>query len=281
MTEPALDAAPAPLGCPNPCTDLAGSLRRHADGRPDARVARMASAFAQPGAVVSHYQPIIDLGTDEVVAHEALLRVADADGLLPPADLFELAADIGLSQALDQLARRTAIEGAAGWLGENTLFVNFVPSSIYDPAVCLQTTEAAVRRSGISMSQLVFEVVETEKIRDIGHLRSVFARYHEMGARVALDDLGAGHASLEVAAQLEPDVVKLDGDVVRALPTDGEAQAFVADVVALAEEIGATVLAEGVEDATHADAATQAGITLAQGWHYGRPVPRDQTVGPG
>ena len=253
------------------CQDLLGTIDRH---RPDdPRLAPIRDALTQPDALRSHYQPIVDLVAGEVVGFEALLRLTGPDGVVPPGELFALAAEGGWSQALDQVARRTAIEGARGWLGGRSLFVNFVPSSIYDPRVCLRTTEEAARIAGIGMEQLVFEVIETEHIRDVPHLRDIFARYHEMGARVALDDLGSGHASLAVAAELEPDVIKLDGAVVRAAPTTAEARAFITDAVRFARATDSTVLAEGIEEPAQADLARELGVDLGQGWHFGRPVP--------
>jgi EAL domain-containing protein (putative c-di-GMP-specific phosphodiesterase class I) len=253
------------------CGDLAATIARH-EPHPTSMAARVLRALTDPGSMRSHYQPIVDLRSGGVVAHEALLRLTDEHGAIPPGDLFGASARGGWVQALDQMARRTAILGAGSWLGDRSLFINFVPSSIYDPRVCLRTTEMAAAEAGVTMDRLVFEVVETERIRDIGHLRTIFDRYHELGARVALDDLGAGHSSLEVARALRPDVLKLDGAVVRAVD-EPVARRFVADAVELADEIGAVVLAEGIEDERQADRAVAAGVTLGQGWFYGRPEP--------
>jgi EAL domain-containing protein (putative c-di-GMP-specific phosphodiesterase class I) len=262
------------------CGDLVAAIDR-LDPRPPPSIARLREDLARTGAVSSHYQPIVELDTGRTVAFEALLRVTGRDGPVPPGDLFGAAASGGWSQALDQVARRSAIIGAAGWLGDRSLFVNFVPSSIYDPNVCLRTTEQAAREAGIGMDKLVFEVVETERIRDIDHLRRIFARYHAMGARVALDDLGSGYASLAVAAELRPDVVKVDGGVVRRLPDDGDACGFVLEAVTQARSIGAVVLAEGVETQEQAELAVGLGVTLAQGWHFGHPAPAPAAGGPG
>ena len=255
------------------CGDLSSTIDRSGDRRPE--TVRVRAALDRPGALASHYQPIVDVASSQPVAYEALLRLTDADGPVAPGPLFAAAATGGWAQALDQVARCTAIEGAAGWLRRARLFVNFVPSSIYDPAVCLRTTEEAASRAGVSMDQLTFEVIETESIRDIPHLRSIFRRYHEMGAQVALDDVGAGHASLDVAEELRPDVIKLDGRIVRAAVHDDRALAFVERAVAFARtgDPPVTVLAEGVEDAEQLALVRDAGVDLVQGWHLGRPGP--------
>ncbi|QYG91163.1 EAL domain-containing protein [Iamia sp. SCSIO 61187] len=162
--------------------------------------------------------------------------------------------------------------GAAGWLGDHQLFVNFLPSSIYNPSICLRTTEAAIAEAGVPMAQLVFEVVESEHIASVPRLRAIFDRYHEMGAKVALDDLGADHATFGVAEALRPDIMKIDGAIARRLP-DPSAVAFVRQAVALADASGAKVLIEGVEDQHQLDSAVELGVDLAQGYLLGRPAP--------
>ncbi len=256
------------------CSDLVGTLAS-VDGD-DQHAARWRRALDPPDAMRSHYQPIIDVVTGCVVGHEALLRIVDpVDGsAVSPAELFQAARRGGWHQALDQAARRSAIVGAGPWLDEALLFINFLPSSIYNPSVCLRTTEAAARASGISMGQLVFEVVESEHITSVPHLRQIFDRYHEMGARVALDDLGANHATLSVAEALRPDVMKIDGAISRALP-EPVAVGFVEQVVALGASIGSQVLIEGVEEPQQLECAVELGVDLAQGHLLGRPVPRD------
>lgn len=230
--------------------------------------------MADPLSMQCHYQPVVDVRTMEVVGWEALLRVTDTDThvTIPPFELFTAAARGGWHQALDQVARRTAILGAAGWLDGKQLFVNFLPSSIYNPAICLRTTEAAAVEAQVPMDQLVFEVVESEHIASVPTLRAIFDRYHEMGAKVALDDLGSGHATLGVAEALQPDIMKIDGEITRRLPEEG-ASSFVAQAVELATSIGGKVLVEGVEEHRQLECAVELGADLAQGYLLGRPAP--------
>lgn len=255
------------------CERLVETIGDADDGRDD-RLAGWQAILADRDAMRCHYQPIFAVDTMQVVGHEALLRVTDPATHLtiPPAELFAAAMDGGWHQALDQAARRTAILGAADWLGDDQLFVNFLPSSIYNPSVCLRTTEAAATEAGVPMDQLVFEVVESEHIADVPHLRAIFDRYHEMGAKVALDDLGAGHATLAVAQALRPDIVKIDGAIARQLP-DADAASFVERTVAAVGSSGGKVLIEGVEERRQLDRAIDLGVDLAQGYLLGRPAP--------
>ena len=226
------------------------------------------------------YQPIVDLTTGRTVAHEALLRATAADGApVYPDVLFPAAEAAGWTHVLDRIGRTTALHQAGPWLGEDLLFINFVPTSIYRPQVCLRTTEKAAQEAGLALSQLVFEVTESHQVQDLDHLDAVFAYYRERGCRVALDDLGAGYSSLNMLVRLQPDFVKLDREIVQALP-DAVSSAVVAAIVSITHAYGGVVLAECVETAEQAQAARDLGVDLAQGWHFGRPVRREAPARP-
>ena len=226
----------------------------------------------------SVYQPIVSLRPgdgDAVIGYEALLRATGADGPVWPDEMFTAAAEAGWLHVLDRIGRTSAIRGAAGWLGDKLLFVNFIPTTIYRPEVCLRTTEQAADLAGLRLDQLVFEVTEGEHVADVEHLSNVFAYYRRRGALVALDDLGAGYSSLNLLVRLQPDVVKLDKDIVQALP-DRLSKAVVAAVVGITHSYGGRVLAECVETAEQADAARELGVDLGQGWFFGRPEERER-----
>jgi EAL domain-containing protein (putative c-di-GMP-specific phosphodiesterase class I) len=223
----------------------------------------------------SVYQPIVAMEPGhEVIGYEALLRAKGPHGLIMPDEMFGAAAEAGWLHLLDRIGRTSAMRGAAGWLESNLLFVNFIPTTIYRPEVCLRTTEQAVRQAGLRLGQVVFEVTESERIADIGHLSDVFAYYRAQGAKVALDDLGAGYSSLNTLVRLQPDVVKLDKEIVQGLP-DRLSKAIISAVVDIAHSYGGLVLAECVESEDQADAARELGVDLAQGWLFGRPEDRN------
>ncbi len=231
----------------------------------------------------SVYQPIVAFGAtgarSSVVGYEALLRADGPAGPVMPDEMFAAAADAGWLHVLDRVGRTTALRGAAGWLGEAQLFVNFLPTTIYRPEVCLRTTEQAALAAGLRLDQLVFEVTESERITDVEHLADVFTYYRERGCRVALDDLGAGYSSLNMLVRLQPDVVKLDKEIVQQLP-GAASGAVVSAVCDIAHSYGGRVLAECVETAEQAEAARELGVDLAQGWYFGRPEERHQRSTP-
>jgi EAL domain-containing protein (putative c-di-GMP-specific phosphodiesterase class I) len=219
----------------------------------------------------SVYQPIVSLADRSVVAHEALLRGVVDGREVGGGDLFFVAERAGWLHRLDRIGRESAITGAVPWLGDANLYVNVDPTSIFRPQVCLASTERAVHDAGIPASQLVFEVVESHAIVDRGHLVSILDHYRSLGWRVALDDVGAGWSSLSLLAAVRPEVVKLDKRLVQELPDDG-ARTVLRALVELAHQLGAVVVAEGVETERLADEVTALGADLGQGWLFGRPV---------
>ena len=221
----------------------------------------------------SVYQPIVRLDDASVVAHEALLRATGPRGPVQPDVLFEAARRAGWLAALDRIGREHAVRGARGWLGGALLVVNVSPTSICRPEVCLRTTERAIEEAGLRLDQVVFEVTEGDQARDVRHLERVLDHYRAMGCKVALDDLGSGFSTLNLLVRLRPDVVKIDRETVQALP-GATARALVSAVVEIASTMDTTVLAEGVETAEQAEAARALGVELAQGFHFGRPLPR-------
>ncbi|WP_375478629.1 EAL domain-containing protein [uncultured Jatrophihabitans sp.] len=224
----------------------------------------------------SVYQPIVSLhagAANAVIGYEALLRATTPDGPVMPDQMFAAAAQAGWLPILDRVGRTSALRGAADWLGASQLFVNFVPTSIYRPEVCLRTTEQAAEQAGLRLEQLVFEVTESEQIADIGHLSNVFDYYRERGCKVALDDLGSGFSSLNNLVLLRPDVVKLDKELVQALP-NSVSRAVIDAIVQMTHSYGGLVLAECVETLEQAQAARDLGVDLGQGWLFGRPESR-------
>lgn len=229
----------------------------------------------------SVYQPIVSLrpgDDDAVVGYEALLRATGENGPVFPDEMFAAAAEAGWLHVLDRIGRTSAIRGAAGWLGDKLLFVNFVPTTIYRPEVCLRTTTQAAEEAGLRLDQLVFEVTEGEHVSDIDHLSDVFAYYRRGGARVAIDDLGAGYSSLNMLVRLQPDVVKLDKEIVQALPGP-LSRAVVEAVVSMTHSYGGRVVAECIETSEQAAAARDLGVDLGQGWFFGRPEERERRPG--
>lgn len=196
-----------------------------------------------------HFQPIVHAATpDQLFAHEALLRGIAQDGSgIAAGPLLDLARDAGLLFQLDLLARRTAIREAATRQIGGKIFINFNPTSIYDPAFCLRSTVAAIDAVGLSRDRIVFEVTESDRTQDLGHLQRILHYYGDAGFEVALDDFGSGYSSLNLLHQLRPDYLKLDIDLIRDVHRNPYKALIARKILEVASELGLRTVAEGIE----------------------------------
>lgn len=228
--------------------------------------------------VISHFQPIVRAAEPtRVFAHEALLRGLDPVGeLIPPGRLFDAARDAGFLFQLDLLARRTAIYDAARNDLTGCLFINFNPTAIYDPTFCLRTTVAAIDATGFSRDQIVFEVTESDRAQDAGHLQRILTFYRSAGFRIALDDFGSGYSSLNLLHQLRPDFLKLDIELIRGVHADPYKALIARKILETARELGLQTIAEGIETSEELSWVQAHGADFVQGYLLGRPasVPR-------
>lgn len=213
------------------------------------------------------YQPIVSLGDGAIFGHEALVR--GVDGGSAYSVLSQLTADTIYN--FDQLCRVKAISMAQALGVSQTLSINFLPNAIYEPRRCLAATLAAARKTGFPLHLLMFELSETEKISDIGHVRNIIAIYREAGFRTALDDFGAGHAGLTLLADIQPDFIKLDMALIRDIDTDVRRRRIVAATVRLCDDLGIIPIAEGIETRAELEAVRDCGVDLVQGYFTGRP----------
>lgn len=222
-----------------------------------------------------HFQPIVHTRRpDQIFAYESLMRGQSPGehSLIYPDRLLEQARAARLMFQLDRTARINAIRQATGHNIRCNIFINFNPTTIYDPAYCLQTTLNEVRRLGADPQRFVFEVVETEAVSDTAHLRRIVDFYREAGFRVALDDLGAGYASLNLLAELRPDFVKFDRAMVKGIDQDPFRQKVLAKLIEMAGELDIATIAEGVETRAEWDWLRGRRVDYVQGYLFARPA---------
>lgn len=228
----------------------------------------------QHGTFESHLRPIIFLDSTETFGYETLLR---SGANTSPGDLFRTANRFGLHSKLDQRARAEAIKAMFEAVAPHQkTFINFLPSTIYNPDYCLQHTFDIIDRYDLSPDRFIFEVVETEKVHDVDHLQHMFSTYKRRGMKVALDDVGAGFSTIDMLKRLKPDYVKIDRSYISFCDEDAEKRAFLKQVRALTHSMGITLLAEGIERMEEADVCRELGFDLAQGYFFGKPAPANQ-----
>ncbi|WP_273131295.1 EAL domain-containing protein [Metabacillus sp. HB246100] len=224
------------------------------------------------GQFESYLQPILNVATGEIYGYEALLRAKDQS--IFPSQLFEVARKTEMHSMLDKKAREVALYAKSKKIPKGVkVFINFLPSTIYNPNHCLKHTFELVEKFNIDPRDLVFEVVETEKIENISHLKSIFQTYRSHGMKVALDDVGAGYSTLDMLTKLRPDYIKVDRQYITDCHLNKESQTFLQGVITLAKELHITVLAEGIEQEQEYEYLKNQGISLAQGYYIGKPSP--------
>lgn len=223
--------------------------------------------------LTTYFQPIVHArDTGRIYAHEALMRGRERDGaLVSPGRMMEVARDAELLFQLDLAARLSAIREAVRHGLDVPVFINFTPSAIYDPAFCLRSTVAAITEAGIPAERVVFEIIESDHAQDASHLRNIIEFYRRAGFRVALDDLGAGHSSLNLLHQLKPDIVKLDMELVRHIHEDPYKASITQKLLEIAQKLGIRTVAEGIETPEELRWVRAHGVDYVQGYLIARP----------
>lgn len=216
------------------------------------------------------FQPIVDLSSRRTFAYEALVRGPQGQ---PAGSVLGQVTEAN-RYAFDQSCRVKAIEGAvaAGILETDAkLSINFLPNAVYSPKACIQLTLKTAAAMNFPTDRLVFEFTENERMTDPQHVASIVAAYKQMGFGTALDDFGAGYAGLNLLARFQPDLIKLDMDLIRDIDKDRAKTAIVSSIVRLASDLGITVIAEGIESEAELAVLRDLGITLIQGYLLARP----------
>ncbi|CAO3419449.1 EAL domain-containing protein [Azospirillum doebereinerae] len=215
------------------------------------------------------FQPIVDLAAQGVWAHEALVRGVEGQG----AGWVLGQVNEGNRYAFDQSCRVKAIELAASLpMNGARLSINFLPNAVYKAEACIQATLAAARRTGFPTDRIIFEVTENERIVDHDHLKSIFTEYKRQGFLTAIDDFGSGYSGLNLLAEFQPDIIKLDMELTRGIDSDRPRRSIVKAILTVCDDLGIIPVAEGVETVDEARALRDLGVTLMQGYLFAKPA---------
>lgn len=214
------------------------------------------------------FQPIVDISSKSVFAQEALVRGKDGQSA---ATVFEHVNDDN-RYAFDQACRVKAVELAARLDITSLLSINFMPNAVYRPELCIRTTLAAAKKFQFPTSRIMFEVTESEKVDDIPHLQSIFQHYQEQGFITAIDDFGSGFSGLNMLAELEANILKLDMQLIRGIDSNPRKHAIVSGILTTCRELGMQVIAEGVETVGEYYSLKALGIQLIQGYLLAKPA---------
>lgn len=211
------------------------------------------------------FQPILTRDGSQVYGHEVLLR-SDEPNMTDPVQVLEAAELLGSLDELGRVIRERAVEAFMQLPSDGLMFVNLHPKDLADPALFL----ASEPLSSIA-DRVVLEITERSSLDKLDKVAERVAALRRMGFRIAIDDLGAGYAGLTTLAQLEPEIVKLDMSLVRDVHTNETKRKVVRSMTQLAREIGALVVAEGVENEEELEAVARLGCDFVQGFYFARP----------
>jgi diguanylate cyclase (GGDEF)-like protein len=216
------------------------------------------------------YQPVASLTTGRLIGYEALARFPDAPER-PPSTWFAQANACGLGPELEAAAIRAALEPIGRPPGTH-IAVNVSPSAL--------STDAVKSVLPDDLSEVIIELTEHEVYVGDSLLANSLAQLRERGARIAIDDAGAGYAGLKQVMWVRPDIVKLDLDLTRAIHSDPVRMALVESLVRFARRVGATVCAEGIESHDDIEVLANLDVPCGQGYAIGRPAPPWSQVSP-
>jgi EAL domain-containing protein (putative c-di-GMP-specific phosphodiesterase class I) len=226
-----------------------------------------------------HYQPKLDLRTGRIHSVEALVRWRHPQrGLLNPADFIGLAESIGLIDELSEWVLNAAGSQCRTWRNsgnELAVAVNLSARNLPDPRLP-QTVAALLGTYGLVPESLILELTESTLLEDSRRALTVVGALRQIGVRMSIDDFGTGYSSLVHLKQLPVDELKIDQTFVRHLATNANDAAIVRSTIALAHDLGLTVVAEGVEDQRACELLAGYGCDVVQGYYIGRPVPVEQ-----
>lgn len=218
------------------------------------------------------FQPIVSTTTGRLFAFEALLRSTDAGFPGPPA-LIEQTIAKDVCGELGRVVRELAIERCR----DDALFLNVHPHEFEDGWMVRPDDPIFAHEHAVYL-----EVTESVPLSHESYCRGTLREIRDKGIKLAVDDLGAGFSNLLYIAHLSPEVVKLDRELTAAVVQDERSRRFIAKVVELCVEMGAEVVAEGVETRAEYDGVAQAGVHYVQGYFIARPAlePRDPRFAP-
>jgi EAL domain-containing protein (putative c-di-GMP-specific phosphodiesterase class I) len=214
------------------------------------------------------FQPIVDMRDRSLFAYEALVRGTDGSGA---ASILGRVNDQN-RYAFDQACRVKAVELASQLAMPCLLSINFLPNAVYNASTCIRATLEAARRFIFPTERIIFELTEGEELQDKQHLKDIINEYHKHQFRTAIDDFGAGYAGLNLLAEFQPDIIKLDMALVRDIDTHTVRQAIVQGILGVCRALDIEVIAEGIESVGELRYLHGLGINLFQGYLFARPA---------
>jgi EAL domain-containing protein (putative c-di-GMP-specific phosphodiesterase class I) len=229
-------------------------------------------------ALLLHHQPTASLRTGRIVGCEALVRWSHPQrGLVPPDEFITLAENTGLIRPLSRWVLNAGMQQCRAWHDQGLelpVSINLSTRDLHDPQLP-DVVSGLLAHWRLGPRCLKLEITESAVMADAERAIDVLGRLRSMGIGISVDDFGTGYSSLSYLKRLPVDELKIDRSFVRQLASDDNDLAIVRATIALAHDLGLTVVAEGVEDQATWDTLTDLGCDVVQGYFLSRPLPAD------
>jgi diguanylate cyclase (GGDEF)-like protein len=226
-------------------------------------------ALIKSGGIRPAMQPIVRLLDGVTLGYESLCRINPGAGPQVPTALFD-AAGGSMEKELDEACIRAGLEGSAYTLPA-TLFLNVMLPTLAQPNAAVRLTQFA-EDAGVDPEHVVLEISERVPVPNVARLRRVVADLRSRGFRIAIDDAGAGHASMLVIAEVRPDFIKIDRDLICGIHSSDSRRALVVSMLSFGTHINARIIAEGVETEADLKSLMDLGVQFGQGNVLCEPV---------
>ena len=217
------------------------------------------------------FQPIVKLPNYKIIGYEALSRGPGQGEFERPDKLFNIAYQSNLVIELERLCRKKALASASNMNPEHMLFLNIEPDSVNDPELRQLAASALLLNSGLGPEHIVLEVTERSAIMDFSAFRNALEYFRALGFKIAIDDGGAGYASLQSIIELKPDFIKIDMSLIRNIDSDNIKQQLVKALINFGKETGVKMIAEGIETKAELKTLLNIGIEIGQGFVFAYP----------
>ncbi len=213
------------------------------------------------------FQPIINCSNETIYGYEALVRGINNESA------YSVISRVNDSNRylFDQLCRVKAISLASKLNITSMLSINFLPNAVYVPERCIRTTFEAAKQYDFPTERIMFEFTEVEKIADTEHVKRIVDYYQSLGFKTAVDDFGSGYSGLNLLADFQTDIIKLDMALIRNIDSNKVRQAIIKNCITMFDELNITTLAEGIETYEEYAWLRDAGIELMQGYYFAKP----------
>jgi EAL domain-containing protein (putative c-di-GMP-specific phosphodiesterase class I) len=224
-----------------------------------------------------YYQPQVDIATRRPVGVEALVRWLHPErGVIPPDEFISIAEHTGLIDALTDFVLSTALQQRKAWVEDlmisMRMAVNVSPSSFSDPTFAERVARNLIRHD-CPASALTIEITESQLMADPHRAAAVLGDLQDLGVSISIDDFGTGFSSLTSLRSLPLDEVKIDKSFVFEVPASESDAVIVRSMAGLAQNLGLTTVAEGVENDESLAFLSHIGVEIAQGYFFAKPMP--------